>query len=282
MPEMNQGALASNGPSAVGLTRLSTRLSFPPGGEALYRSILRRVDLNETSEFLLVPCGRGRSALFVAESTGAGGAGADPDPTMVSVASDRAKSAGRSTRLHFEEAPLSDLPYQDQVFDLALAEIELGAVLEPEAAVRELARVTKPDGTVVLVQLIWARPLEPERREELVDRLGIRPRTLDEWTGMLRDAGFEDLHVEDWSDSSSDHRRHSVLGGLSELLTVRGKLLVLPRAWKRWGMRGVRAVLAREQELRRLLEDEEVLGVTLITATRGDRGSEVRGGEHGE
>jgi SAM-dependent methyltransferase len=268
MPEMNQGALASNGPSAVGLTRLSTRLSFPPGREALYRSILRRLDLCESSEFVLVPCGRGRSAQFVAESTGAGGAGADPDPAMVSVASDRAKGADRSIRLHFEEAPLSDLPYQDDVFDVALAEIELGAVPDPEAAVRELARVTKPSGTVVLIQLVWARVPDAEHREELVERLGIRPRTPGEWQRMLRDTEFDELLVEDWSDASSEHGRGSVLGGLSELLTLGGSLRVLPRAWKRWGTRGIRAVLSRDGALAQLLKDDRMLGVTLIMATR--------------
>ena len=265
---MTPGALDSHSPSAVGLTRLSTRLSFPPGGEALYRSLIRLVELDETSEFLLVPCGRGRSALFVAETTGAAGAGADPDPLMASVATDRAKEAGLAGRLHFEQAPLHELPYQDAVFDVALAEIELGAAADPDAAVRELARVTRPGGAVVMIQLIWLRSLTEERRTDLVEQLGVRPRMLMEWKQMLREAGIVDLHVEDWSDSATSRSRPSVLGGLAELFTLRGKLLLLPRAWRRWGWRGVRAVLSRERELRRLLEDEQVLGVTLIKGTR--------------
>jgi SAM-dependent methyltransferase len=282
MPEMKKGALDSHSPSAVGLTRLSTRLSFPPGGEALYRSIVRLLELDESSEFLHVPCGRGRSALFVAESTGAAGAGVDPDPLMVSVASDRAKAADLAERLHFEQAPLGELPYQDAVFDVALAEIELGAAQDPDAAVRELVRVTKPGGTVVLVQLVWLRALEEGRRRELVEQLGVRPQMLMEWKQMLREAGIVDLHVEDWSDSAASRSRPSVLGGLAELFTLRGKLRLLPRAWGRWGWKGVRAVLSRERELRRLLEDEQVLGVSLIKGTRGTDGTEDTSEEHGE
>jgi len=268
MPEMISGALDSRAPSAVGLTRLSTRLSFPPGGEALYRSILRLVDLRSGGEFVLTPCGRGRSAVFVCEATGAAGAGADPDPLMVSVATERARKAGLGDRLHFESAPLHDLPYQDAVFDVALGEIELGAALSPLAAVRELARVTRPGGMVVLIQLVWTRVLEESRREDLVERLGVRPLMLVEWKQMLLDAGIIDLHTEDWSDTGSPASQPSVLGGLAELFTVRGKLMLLPRAWRRWGWRGVRAVLARERELRRLLEEERVLGVSLIKGTR--------------
>ena len=283
MPDPNRGALDSHSPSAVGLTRLSTRLSFPPGGEALYRSILRLVELSERSEFVMVPCGRGRSARFIAESTGAGGAGADPDPLMVEVATARAKRADLAGRLHFETAALHDLPYQDEVFDLALGEIELGAAQDPPAAVAELVRVTRAGGTVVLVQLVWTRTLEPARREELVGRLGVRPLMLVEWKQMLLDAGVEELTVEDWSDAAASHTQPSVLGGLAELFTLRGKLRLLPRAWSRWGWRGVRAVLSRERELRRLIEGERVLGVCLIKGTvRAGSRSEDGDEEHGE
>lgn len=288
MADLKSGALESHGPSAVGLTRLSTRLAFPPGGEALYRSILRLVELDADSEFLLVPCGRGRSAHFVAEATGAAGAGADPDPVMVAAATERAKDAGLAGRLHFEHAPLDDLPYQDDVFDFALAEIELGAARDPTAAVRELARVTRPGGRVALVQLVWLRTLDEARREDLVERLGVRPQMLIEWKQMLKDAGVADLHVEDWSDSATSQSRPSVLGGLSELYTLPGKLRLLPRAWERWGWRGVRAVLSRERELRHLLDEERVLGVSLIMGTAtgepdtSEPDTEAEREEHGE
>ena len=268
MPETTSGALASGGPSAVGLTRLSPRLSFPPGGEALYRSILRLVDVGPESEFLLVPCGRGLGALFMARATDAAGAGADPDPLLVASANRRAAAAGLGATLHFETASLDDLPYQDAVFDLTLGEIELGAARDVRGAVREIARVTRPGGTVVLVQLVWNRAVETERGEDMVARLGVRPHLVVEWKQMLREAGITDLVVQDWSDAAASQDRPSVLGGLAELFTWRGKLQLLPRAWERWGFRGVRAVLSRERELRRLLEEERVLGVSMIKGTR--------------
>jgi ubiquinone/menaquinone biosynthesis C-methylase UbiE len=264
MPEPEAGALERLNPSAVGLTRLSARLSFSSAGEALYRSLLRLVELTPDSEFLLVPSGRGRSARFVAESTGAAGAGADPDAEMVAVATDRAKAKGLTERLHFEHAPLDDLPYQDDVFDLALGEIELAAAEDPAPSVRELVRVTRPGGIIVLIQLVWLRPLEAPGRTELVQRLGIRPLMLVEWKQILKDAGVVDIQVDDWSDAAAPPHRVPVLGGLSELFTFRARLRILPRAWRRWGWRGVRAVLSREVELRRLLHNERVLGVAVI------------------
>lgn len=273
----------AHGPSAVGLMRLSSRLSFPPGGEAMYRSILRLVELSAGSEFVMVPCGRGRSARFIAETTGASGAGADPDPEMVDVATRRARRARISDRLHFEEAPLEALPYQDEVFDLAIGELELSAAYDPLAAVRELVRVTRPGGTVVLVQLVWTRTLDEAREDELAARLGVRPRMLVEWKQLLREAGIDDVTVEDWSDAASSHNQPSVLSGLAELLTIRGRLRLLPRAWKRWGWVGIRAVLTREHELRHLLEEERALGVHLIKGSRrAGPGWEATDEEHGE
>jgi SAM-dependent methyltransferase len=200
----------------------------------------------------------------------------------VSAAIDRAKGAEMADRLHFEQAPLDELPYQDNVFDVGLAEIELGAAREPDVAVRELVRVTKPGGTVVLIQLTWLRALDETRREELVEELGVRPLMLVEWKQMLREAGVTDLHVEDWSDPAVSRSQPSVLGGLAELFTLRGKLRLLPRAWRRWGWRSVPAVLSGEREMRQLLKDEQVLGVTLIKGTVGADATEETSEEHGE
>jgi SAM-dependent methyltransferase len=279
MPESTPGASAIHGPSAVGLTRLSKRLSFPPGGEALYRHILQVVELGPDEEFVVVPCGRGASALFVADASGASGAGIDTDDVLVGLANRRANREGAGGRLHFDTAPPEDLPYQDAVFDLALGEIELGAAADPAAAVRELARVTRPGGRVVLVQLVWTRSLDHDRGADLVQRLGVRPRLVVEWKRMLRSAGVVDLVVEDWSDAAVSLDQPSVLGGLAELFTLEGKLRLLPGAWRRWGWQGIRAVLSRERELRTLVQEERVLGVSLIKGTRKSNGTEREGDE---
>jgi len=136
--------------------------------------------------------------------------------------------------------------------------------------VSELARVTKPFGCVVLVQLIWSGNVDPERREILVRHLGARPMILVEWKQLLRDAGVVELTVEDWSDAPSPFR--PAAGGpfpdFSEIFTLREKLSILRRALRRWGWRGVRGAVLREREVHRLLTRERVLGLSLIKGTR--------------
>ena len=98
-------------PSAFGLARLSPRSGFPPGGENLYRHILRLVEVSPEHEFVIVPCGRGTASVFLADGSGASGAGADPSDDLVDRATARAKDAGLAERLHYEQAPLENLPY---------------------------------------------------------------------------------------------------------------------------------------------------------------------------
>jgi len=257
----------SDHPSALGLTRL-TRVPVPPGGEALYRHIARLVELGPEMEFLVVPGGQGMTALLLAEATGAAGAGADPEPALVEESAARVRAAGLADRVHFERAPLDDLPYRDAVFDVVVGGIGLAAEADPMAVVRELVRVTRPLGTVVLVQLVWTGRVDAERRRELVDHLGVRPLLLVEWKQMLREAGVVELYVEDWSDAGGSGRSLGEAGLLAEYGSLKDRLVVLHRAWQRWGWRGTRELLSRQKELRELLTRERLLGLTLIKGTR--------------
>ncbi len=259
-----------SGPSMLDLVRLSREVVFPPGGQELFRRIATLVELHEGMEVLDAACGRGVTTSFLAQNYRAACVGVDPDATLVAEAERRARDAELEGRVSFDTAPLDDLPFRDGIFDVAIGELGLAASAQPARAVSELARVTKPMGCVVLVQLIWTGNVDPARREVLVAHLGARPMILVEWKQLLRDAGVVDLTVEDWSDAPSPFRPSA--GGpfpdFAEIFTFREKLGILRRALKRWGWRGVRGALVREREIHRLLTRERVLGLTMIKGTR--------------
>ncbi len=243
--------------------------SAPPGGADLYRHVARMVELAPGAELVVVPCGDGATVEYLAELSGAAGAGADPDQAQVDRALASAREAHRETRLHYEHAPLEDLPYRDAVFDLAVGEIGLARARDAGAAVRELARVTKPLGTVVLIQLSWNRQLDPERRRLLVETLGLTPLLVVEWKQMLRDAGVVELTVEDWFDAARALLApEPLVGWLGELLALPGRIARLLRAWRRHGVGGARDARRRAHELRRLIQKERVLALSVIRGTR--------------
>ncbi|HEX8906401.1 MAG TPA: methyltransferase domain-containing protein, partial [Longimicrobiaceae bacterium] len=230
------------------LVRLSREVVFPPGGQELFRRIGTLTELHEGMEVLDCACGRGLTTAFLARQYGVGGVGVDPDPTLIEEAQERARAEGLESAVTYETAQPDDLPYRDGIFDVAIGELGLAASADPARAVGELARVTKPFGCVVLVQLIWTGNVDPARREVLVAHLGARPLILVEWKQLLRDAGVVDLTVEDWSDAPSPFRPSA--GGpfpdFAEMFTLREKVGILRRALKRWGWRGVRSALVRE------------------------------------
>jgi SAM-dependent methyltransferase len=213
-----------------------------------------------------VACGRGLTTAFLAATYHVDGVGIDFDPALIEEADSRARSLGLEDQLRFQTSDPEDLPFQDEMFDVAIGELGLGAVADPAIAIRELARVTRPLGAVVLVQLVWAGNVEESRRELLVEHLGARPLLLVEWKQLMRDAGCVDLHVEDWSDFPSPFRP-AVTGpfhDFSAIFTFRERLAILRRAVRRWGWRGVRGAIVREQEIHQLLSRQRVLGLSLI------------------
>lgn len=248
----------------LSVLRLSRRRIFPPGGEEIYRHMARLGELGPGTEFLVMPCGRGVTTQFLAELTGASGSGVDPDANLVQWAEARAKQAGLATQLHYERASLADLPYKDDVFDVALGEVGVAAAGDPVPAVRELARVTKPMGKIVLAQLTWTGNIESEPRKVLIEHLGVTPFLVVEWKQMLREAGFVELAVEDWSDAEASFRQPSVVKGLTNIFSWRDKLSVFYRAARRWGWRELPAVVARQRQVVRLLLQERVLGLSVI------------------
>lgn len=254
--------------SAIELARLHRRPTFPPGGKELFQRVARMVELGEGQEFVTVPCGGGLTTRFLAESTGAAGSGADPDETLVDAAREDTREHGLDGRLHFEHASLLDLPYKDAVFDVAIGEIGLAAAGDVPAAVAELVRVTKPMGAVVLIQFTWSRLTALGDRERLVERLGVRPHLPVEWKQMMRDAGVVDIQVDDWSDAVAVPRQHLTLGGLTEVTSLRDRMVIYLEAWRNWGWRGVLGVRRHDSELRRLLAQERILGLSVFRGTK--------------
>jgi ubiquinone/menaquinone biosynthesis C-methylase UbiE len=270
-PQGGQASTAgSGGPSMLDLVRLSAEPVFPAGGEPLYRQIALLTEMRQRQDVLAAGCGRGTSLSYLVKSVGIEGAGVDPDPNLIREAELRAREAGLVDRLHFQRASLDELPYRDGIFDVAIGELSLAALVDPARAIRELVRVTKPLGSVVLVQLTWTGHVDDVRREVLVRHLGARPMLLVEWKQMLRDAGVVELVTEDWSDRPSPFRPklRTPFPDFAEIFTFREKLAILRRAMQRWGWRGVRGAILREQEIHRLLTTERVLGLTLIKGVK--------------
>jgi len=269
-------------PSMLDLVRLSPRRLFPPGGIDLFRQIAVLTEMSDEDEVLGVACAKGVSLGYYVNELGVTASGVEHDPRMVEQAETWAREEGIAGRLQFQSGRSDALPYRDEIFDITIGEIGLSNHCEPTDAVRELVRVTKPGGFVVLVQLVWKAPVDEVRQRVLSEHLGARPMMVVEWKRLLRESGVEDVHTEDWSDEGTSFRSGVVkpFPDFAELFSLPEKMGVLRRAWRHWGWRGVRTVLSRESEVHRLLTTERILGLDLLRGRKAtsdvDTGKRVR------
>jgi SAM-dependent methyltransferase len=145
-----------------------------------------------------VGCGPGGLTRELASRVGAGHVAAI-DPAAQFADACRERNAGADVRVGVAE----ELPWDDGAFDAALSSLVVAFMRDARAGVGEMARVTKPGGTVAacmwdipgggmtMLSTFWraARSLDPETQGEQA-RAGVREGEIAE---LLRGAGLEDV-----------------------------------------------------------------------------------------
>jgi len=121
------------------------------------RLILELIDQLASRRVLDVGCGDG-ALVCAAALRGAQAMGIDPDPAMLGAARSHADKAG--VRASFFEGRVERLPFPDASFDVVASVTALCFVQDAAGAVREMARVLRPGGRLVLGELgrwsLWA------------------------------------------------------------------------------------------------------------------------------
>jgi ubiquinone/menaquinone biosynthesis C-methylase UbiE len=145
-----------------------------------------------------VGCGPGGLTRELVERTGAERVAAiDPSPQFAAACRERFPGAD------VRDGGAEQLPWEDGTFDAALASLVIAFMADPDAGVGEMARVTRPGGTVALcmwdvpgggmtmLSTFWAavRAVDPGAAGENV-RPGMRDGDIAE---RLRRAGLDDV-----------------------------------------------------------------------------------------
>lgn len=206
-----------------------------------------------------VGCGTGRPALRLAGASGAEIVGISLSDGEVKRANERSLREGRERQVRFERADAMALPYGPGSFDDAWALESLGHMPDRAQALREIARVLRPGGRLVIADgYCYEGPVDAAG-VALMDRLCaafrmVPPPTLDGYADLLAAAGFTVVERRDLSP----HARRSMTR-LIEIMEEKS---------------GEMAPLLEEEAFARLLETlqaaapSDLMGYVLLTAQR--------------
>lgn len=112
----------------------------------------------------------------------------DHSDRMISAAADQV----RDPRITFALGEANDLPLEDETMDAAMAHMVLHYVAAPQDVLREMARVVRPGGRVILVDFVQHEA--SWMREELgVLWQGFAPESIEQWLG---DVGLHEVEIE--------------------------------------------------------------------------------------
>lgn len=216
---------------------------FHPGGLALTRQLGEVLKLTQGDDVLDVACGRGASAVHLAERFGCHVTGLDYGARNIVAAHALAEERGVSILTTFREGDADELPFDDGTFDAVISECSFCTFPDKTTAAAEMARVLrspgpsaqasgrgpakgKPGGRLGLTDMTASGPLSEDIQSLLSWIACIAGADTPEgYVETLRKAGFTDFTVQDQRDALLDmvtDIRRKLLG--AEIAVGLGKL----------------------------------------------------------
>jgi SAM-dependent methyltransferase len=195
---------------------------------------LEYAGLTPGDKVLDLGCGGGRDLFPAAEDVGPEGrvVGVDMTPEMVDLALQNAERLRKATGLcNVEVRPgdLEDLPLEDGSMDVVISNCVINLAPDKEAAFREAARVLRPEGRMVVSDIVLNRPLPPGAAEDpdLYSACVAGALLREEYLAAIGAAGFEEVRVladTSWDAASccghTGQKSRESLAGCASSITV--------------------------------------------------------------
>jgi ubiquinone/menaquinone biosynthesis C-methylase UbiE len=154
------------GPETWDVYELLDRSLEPAGPDAMLALATER--LTPESVVLDVGCRDASHLIELVQRSGATGVGIDPIGRLVERAHDAVAAAGLTARIRIVEGTMQALPFRDAAFDLVWCRDVIELVEDLGAGIKEIARVLRPGGHLIVFTVFATDRLEPQERELLL------------------------------------------------------------------------------------------------------------------
>ena len=181
-----------------------------PGGFEATNKLIRTLGINSGSEVIDIACGKGTTAMLIAEKYGCNVVAIDIDEKLIEEAKHLTKKKGLENKITYHVSDALELPFDDNGFDAAISQAMLVLVDDKIKAIREARRVVKKGGAAGWLELSWKKKITEDFLEKVSTVICAycmtNVVTFDGWRKTFADAGIGDLNVVplDFNPNGSD------------------------------------------------------------------------------
>jgi phosphoethanolamine N-methyltransferase len=186
-----------------------------PGGAEEVRRILGGNSLQGCSVLDIGSGVGGIDLLLVREYKAASVLGIDVEPSLVEIASARAKEAGLARTLTYQLIEPGPLPVPDESFDVVFSKDAILHVADKERLLSEVNRVLRPGGRLLVSDWLRGEGAHHDAQvQEFVSAAehDFRMCSLQEMGQLARDAGLTGVELEDRRDWYLEEARMELAG----------------------------------------------------------------------
>ena len=170
-----------------------------PGGFEATNKLIQSLKISSDSKVIDIACGKGTSAMLIAEKFGCHVVAIDIDEKLIEEAKQLTKKKGLENKITYHVGDALKLPFNDNEFDVAISQAMLVLVGDKIKAIQEANRVIKKGGTAGWLELSWKKEITKDFIEKVSTVICAycmtNVTTFDGWKKTFIDAGINNLNI---------------------------------------------------------------------------------------